>query len=89
MKNKGEDKCQQICREIYSDRCTFFIYDRQNELCELFDYDEEIYVESCSRVGGTPTPTLVECQNSTDPCTVRKIYIILRVSPNFEITVQL
>ena len=75
LKDVGQDYCQQICKEVYSDRCTFFIYDGLNELCELYDYAEENYAASCKRIGGRPTPTLEECQNSPDPCVVRKLII--------------
>ena len=72
LKNTGEEICQQVCRDVYGDKCTFFIYDRANELCELFDFDEEDYAGSCKRIGGTPTPSLADCQESTDPCSVRQ-----------------
>ena len=71
----GESVCQQFCSDVY-DECKFFIYNRKSELCELFNYDKEIYAASCTRTGGTPQPSLNECQNSTDPCLVRKKYIL-------------
>ena len=74
LKNVGQDYCQEICKEVYSDKCTFFIYDGEDELCELYDYAEENYEASCKRIGGRPTPTLEECQTSPDPCVVRKLY---------------
>ena len=70
--DQGEEICQQICREVYPGRCTFFIYDRENELCELYDFNGDIYVDSCKRTAGTPEPTLAECKESNDPCTVRQ-----------------
>ena len=75
LKDVGQDYCQKICKEVYSDRCTFFIYDGLNELCELYDYAEENYAASCKRIAGRPTPTLEDCQNSPDPCVVRKLII--------------
>ena len=62
--------CQQICRDV--GRCKFFIYDRQNDLCELYDIDEQLYVESCKGIASTPKPDLAECKESNDPCTVRQ-----------------
>ena len=70
--DQGEVICQQICREVYAGRCNFFIYDREDELCELYDIDEQLYVDSCKRTAGTPQPPLVECKESNDPCTVRQ-----------------
>ena len=66
-----ESICQQICNEVFGDKCIFFIYDRVNQLCDLYDYDEQNYVATCTRFGGTTNSTLAECQNSTDPCLVR------------------
>ena len=70
--DQGEEICQQICRDVYPGRCIFFIYDRGNELCELYDIDEQLYVDSCKRTAGTPLPSLAECKESNDPCTVRQ-----------------
>ena len=70
--DQGEEICQQICRDVYPGRCIFFIYDRENELCELYDIDEQLYVDSCKRTAGTPQPPLAECKESNDPCTVRQ-----------------
>jgi len=67
--DQGEDICQQICREVYPSRCKFFIYDREDELCELYSIDEQLYVDSCKRTAGTPQPPLAECKESNDPCT--------------------
>jgi len=67
--DQGEVICQQICREVYAGRCIFFIYDREDELCELYDIDEQIYVDSCKRITGTPQPSLAECKESNDQCT--------------------
>ena len=66
-----ESICQQICNEVFGNNCNFFIYDKVKQLCELYDYDEQIYVATCTRLGGTTNSTLDECQNSTDPCLVR------------------
>ena len=75
-----EKVCQQLCREDYADKCVFFIYDRVNQICELFDFNEQDFADSCQKVGGTPEPSLVECQQSNDPCSVR--YLIPQ--PTFE-----
>ena len=73
--NQGEEQCQQICAEVFPGQCTFYIYDREIGLCQMYDYDKEIYTASCTSFGGPPTTSLDECQNSTDPCSVRKKHI--------------
>ena len=70
--DQGEVICQQICSQVYPGRCKFFIYDRQDELCELYDIDEQLYVDSCKRTAGTPQPDIAECKESDDLCTVRQ-----------------
>ena len=48
--------------------------DEEEEVDSLdseYDYDEQNYVATCTRFGGTTNSTLAECQNSTDPCLVR------------------
>ena len=82
IKDQGVENCQFICANVFTDVCTFFIYDRENELCEMYDYEKEIYVATCTRFGGPPTPSLAECQVSTDPCSVRK----KNISPMSDIT---
>ena len=67
------EDCQEYCRDIFTDVCTFFIYDRQQVFCQLFDYDPDVYASSCALIGGTPNPSLTECQESNDKCLVRTI----------------
>ena len=71
VKLESEKTCQKYCSDIYPNLCTFFIYDRQQNGCNLYSYDPEDYVESCNQTGGTPLPSLVECKNSNDECLVR------------------
>ena len=72
LEGQEEKVCQEICRDVYPvDRCIFFIYDREDRLCQLFDFDEQIYVDSCRKIAATPKPDLAECKESNDPCTVR------------------
>jgi len=73
LEGQEEKVCQEICRDVYPvDRCIFFIYDREDRLCQLFDFDEQIYVDSCMKIAATPKPDLAECKESNDPCTVRQ-----------------
>ena len=67
----SEETCQEYCHTVFTEICTFFIYDREQDSCQLFDFDSEIYASSCTIIGGTPLPSLTECQNSGDKCLVR------------------
>ena len=67
----GAETCQLFCREIFAGVCTFFLYDQEEDLCSLYDYDAGDYASACSILGGTPTPKLSECASSTDECLVR------------------
>merc|ERR1712086_200222 len=69
LKDLGEDgTCQLFCREIFAGVCTFFLYDRMEDICQLYNYEPGDYAAACSILGGTPTPKLADCQASTDEC---------------------
>lgn len=74
---KGLDptKCQKFCRDIYdgensAEKCTFFIFDKRDNLCQLFDKDVQEYFGSCNVTAGTPQPVLSECQSEDSECKV-------------------
>ena len=72
LKDLGEEEtCQLFCREIFVGVCTFFLYDRMEDICQLYNYEPGDYAAACSILGGTPTPKLADCQTSTDECLVR------------------
>jgi len=64
----SEENCQQYCRQVFPNICTFFIYDRQQGVCQLFDYDSQEYADSCDIIAATPIPSLTECQESQEDC---------------------
>ena len=71
--SKGLDEalCQQFCSDVYPGKCTFFIYDRQQKVCELFDSPQSDYQDSCQKISGPKTPDVIEdCPNDPDPCLV-------------------
>ena len=72
LKDLGNpETCQLFCREIFAGVCKFFLYDQEEDLCSLYDYEAVDYAAACSILGGTPTPKLDECATSTDECLVR------------------
>ena len=71
LRLSSDEKCQQLCSQIFPNVCTFFIHDRQQDLCQIFDYDYQEYVKSCNFISGTPTPSLTECQALGEKCLVR------------------
>ena len=70
LKLSSEENCQEFCSQVFPNVCTFFIHNRQQDLCQLFDYDAQEYVDSCEFIAATPTPNLTECQQSDDECLV-------------------
>ena len=76
--SKGLDEllCQKFCDQIYAGRCEFYIYDKAEVICQLFDYTPDDYVTGCSIVSGTPLPSLDDCSTQTDDqCSVRSLCI--------------
>ena len=71
--------------QVFPDVCTFFIYDRQQDICQLYDYDSQAYADSCALIAATPTPALAECVASDEECLVRfyKTNIKNVISPFF------
>ena len=53
-----EPLCQKYCSQIYPSYCQFFIYDRTENLCQLFDYPANDFEKSCNKIGGSPFPDL-------------------------------
>ena len=74
--------CQFLCN-AYSPKCTFFVYDQKEKLCELFEYNPDEYAASCNILSGTPNPTLETCKNSEDDCTVRVFNMFPCFLPHF------
>merc|ERR1711962_1734665 len=68
LKLASEENCQQYCSQVFPDVCTFFIYDRQQDICQLYDYDSQAYADSCALIAATPTPALAECVASDEEC---------------------
>jgi hypothetical protein len=69
-KDLTEALCQQYCSDIYPGRCTFFIYDRKQGVCELFDTQQNDYVNSCKKIAGPRGPGIETCSTDPDPCIV-------------------
>ena len=72
LKDITPESCQtDWCANIFGGTCTFFIYDREHELCELFDTPIDDYVSTCDILGGPFGLDLQLCADSNDPCDVR------------------
>ena len=70
VKDISERNCQFYCNVIYKDKCTFFIYDRKEVLCELIEEPYDNYVHTCDKYGGPVHPSISECYDSDDDCKV-------------------
>ena len=64
--------CQMYCDVVYKDRCKFFVYDKNYNLCSLLDEPIATYETSCSKFAGPKTPSYTDCaaQAASDPCSV-------------------
>ena len=69
-----ETLCQKYCSQIYPETCEFFVYDRTERLCQLFDYNAYNFTSSCNKVGGSRSPDISDCMTqdeiNDDPCIV-------------------
>ena len=77
---ESEKHCQNFCSFVYTDTCKFFIYDRPQKECQLFEYDFQEYIDSCDRIALTPTPDFTVCQEFLQnyECTVRSREICIK-----------
>ena len=71
----SEFRCQEFCSIYYSPdsdnhECSFFIYNRKDDFCQLYDYDVKDYMSSCLKKGMTPTPSFDKCLDFDEPCAV-------------------
>jgi hypothetical protein len=69
-KDLDEAICQQFCSVIYPGRCTFYIYDRKQKVCELFDTPQNDYISTCKKIAGPRGPEIENCPTDPDPCVV-------------------
>ncbi len=71
LKDVFEDKiCQQFCQIIYGQSCKFFVHDRKQNVCKIFDQSLDTFLQTCKKVGGPREPDLETCKSVTDPCIV-------------------
>ena len=66
--------CQMFCDQVYPDKCTFWIFDKKQTLCDLFDYDKDVFTQSCKKFGGPKEPDFESCATDSDPCVVSRIW---------------
>ena len=73
--------CQDLCKTYTHPECTFFVYNKEQLTCEMFDTDIQIYKDSCHKLGLTPDVEVPSCYNSTDsfladPCLVSTFFVL-------------
>ena len=62
-----------FCDQVYHDKCTFWIFDKKQLLCDLFDYPTLDFTQSCKKNGGPKVPNFDTCATDSDDCVVSKI----------------
>ena len=53
--------CQDFCKELYSNKCTWFIYDRTTNDCKLFSGSVNALKEDCRELGYMNEPSIDLC----------------------------
>ena len=66
----NHEECQNLCHDIFTFECTFFIYIQELKTCQLIHAPYPDYVYFCETIGGPTTPTILECIQSDDECKV-------------------
>ena len=74
LNNLGDEfNCQKFCGSYDNPdfhKCTFFIFNRLDNFCDLYDYDVKDYMKTCLKKGMTLTPAFDLCLDFDQPCAV-------------------
>jgi len=67
------DECQYYCNDIYNSdpkniKCKFFVFDRRQNLCELWKIEVSEYDKSCNKKGGPKKANDVKKNCAADKC---------------------
>ena len=75
-------ECQDVCNVV--DDCYFFMHRRTGGTCVLVQQPLQQYLDSCKQIGGPKTPTVTDCNDSSDPCKVSTL--LYKNKSQFQIT---
>ena len=64
---KSVQICQNICKELYSDACTWFKYDRTTNDCKIFSGSINSFKEDCQEIGYLKEPSVELCDVIFEP----------------------
>jgi len=59
--------CQEICRDIYNERCTWFMFDRLNDECKIFSGPVISFKEHCDEKVYLNGTSIEECDGVFEP----------------------
>ena len=70
--------CQLLCKDLYSNSCEWFMYDRTTNDCKLFKGPLSDLEDDCTEIGYAVSPPYDECnvnnvEENGDGCYVSKI----------------
>lgn len=83
LKDSTEYDCQFFCNIVYSGVCKFFIFDKQQVVCQLINEELKTYTDTCRKFGGPPIPSIQECEALEDSCKVISPLITFSLFNNF------
>ena len=70
LKDTSQYDCQFFCNVVYAGACKFFIFDKQQVICQLIKEDLKTYTDTCRKFGGPANPSIQECEELEDNCKV-------------------
>ena len=53
--------CQWFCRDIYAEKCTWFLHDKRSNECKLFEGSLSAFYDDCRQEGYSVEPDFDQC----------------------------
>ena len=70
--------CQELCKDLYTDDCEWFIYDRTTKDCRLFQ-GSMFLAEDCREIGYYREPKIEDCEHLWDSDSENACYVRTRL----------
>ena len=69
------EHCQSFCKFIYSETCTWFLYDNKNKECKLFNGQLDDLFDRCNDNSFAEFPSFLKCMSVFNPTSDNGCYV--------------